>query len=984
MGKMIKYLTWLCAISTFLVIATTANAQQLNISGQVTSVSDGESLPGVNIIIEGETSSGTVTNAQGEYQINASADDILRFSFVGFEALSVPVEGREVIDVELSESTTDLDEVVVMGYRTVSNREVSSSISQVDGEDLDRVTTQDPTEMLEGQMAGVVVSQSSGRPGLNADINIRGAGSISAETAPLYVIDGVIAGSGARDAVTPSNIESMTVLKDASATALYGSRASNGVVVITTKNGSPGDTQINVRSVTGFNTTLHGNETWMSGQELYDFHQSMANAENGPFYNQPEVTNINTNWRDVGFDTGVTQLYEASVSGGDDRTIFYVSGNFFEEEGTNIGTNYNKMSGRVNVQHKFNDNFSVSTKVAGNYSKRDNVTTGAPYTILTFSGRALPWDTPWNEDGSVRTGLESDWYSRDSENPLHGMQYNHDVDKASYFSGDMRLEYNFTDWANFTSTNRFSMRDGRREIYLDVRTQAGAARSGELDHRSSRSTSVITSNILHLNEGWETHSLNGLIGLEYQENRSEDVRVVGGGIAPGINIMDAAATAVTTEGGFGENSFASVLAMAEYGYDDRYITTVSFRRDGSSRFGANNRWGNFYSVGASWNISNESFMDNLEAIDQLLLRASYGTTGNAAIGNYEASGLYAFTSNYNGVPALFPSRVSNPNLTWEVAKTFNVGLDVDIMNRINMSLDVYRRDNENLLQNVTLPGTSGIDNRIRNVGTVRNNGIEFQISTTNIQSSSFNWTTDFTISANKNRVLELADGEAIPDGNQRIMEGEDINTYWMRNWHGVNTENGAPQWEVVERNEAGEITNVSITENYGDASLQKVGVQTPNFQGGFINTLHYGNFSLSAFLTYEQGALGYYSTGVDFGAYMTVNQRHLLPGESYWRQPGDVAHFPQPIVNGNNSAQLTSSLFLYDRSYIRLRNARLSYTLSASNSDILQSTGMQSARIYVSGDNLITFTDWPGRDPAASDNSYPLARSILIGIELGI
>lgn len=970
-------------MSIFFIFATVTNAQQLTVTGEVTSSSNEETLPGVNISIVGQDG-GTVTDLEGQYELEVSSDDTLSFSYIGYQALTVPVDGRNVIDVSLEESTEALDEVIVMGYRAVSKRDVSSSISQVSGDALEQVTTHDPTEMIEGQMSGVNVSQESGRPGTNADITVRGMGSISAGTSPLYVVDGVIAGSGARDAVSPSDIESITVLKDASATALYGSRASNGVVVIQTKAGTSGDTQIDIRSARGYNTTLHGNEKWMNSEELYEFHQNMANAEDGPFYNNSDLLNTDTNWRDIGFDTGITQMYEASVSGGDDQTTFYVSGNYFEEEGTNIGTNYDRISGRVKLDHSFNDRFRISSQVTGNYAVRDNVVAGDPYDILTFSQRNLPWDSPWNDDGSVRTGLESDWYSRDTENPLHGMQWNYDLDKTSYYAGDIRLQYNLFDWAYFSSTNRFSTRDGRREVFFDARSQAGTSRNGELNHENDRSTSVITSNLLHLERSGEIHSLSGLAGFEYQDNRSEDTEVVGTGLAPDMTILDAASTAFSTGGNIGESTYASLLAQAEYDYDERYILTASYRLDGSSRFGADNRWGNFYSLGGSWMLHNESFMDNVSAIEQLALRASYGTTGNAEIGNYEAQGLYSFTSNYIGTPASFPSRVPNPNLTWEVAHTINVGVDVDIMNRVGMSLDVYQKDNKDLLQNVTLPGTSGINSRIQNVGTVRNQGIEFQINTTNIETPSLNWSTDFTISTNKNRVMELADGEAIPRGsNMQIIEGEDINTFWLRKWHGVNTETGAPQWEAVTRNENGEITDVEIVEDYGDANNQIVGTSTPDFWGGIRNSVRYKNFSASAYFTYSYGGLGYYSDGIDFGAYETTNFRHLRPGESYWEEPGDEAHFPQNIMYGNNNGHRPSSLWLYDRSYLRLRNARISYNLS-SDSSILQSAGMRTARIYVSGDNLATFSDWPGRDPASAQNTYPLARKLLFGIELGL
>lgn len=974
MGKQIHSLLKKSGLSMVLLflLATTIHAQQITVTGTVTSAETGETLPGVNVSVVGQAT-GTTTGFEGNYEIEVDAEATLRFSYIGFVTQNIPINGREVVDVELAESVQALDELVVMGYTVVSKRDVSSSVAQISARDLEGITTNDPTEALEGQMAGVIVEQSSGRPGQNADILIRGTGSISASSSPLYVIDGVIAGAGDRDAVAPSDIQSISVLKDAAATALYGSRASNGVVVITTKKGQAGDTQLTLRSSRGYSTTLHGNEEWMDAQELYDFHQNMVSADIGPFYNRPEVTNINTNWRDVGFDTGITQMYDASISGGDSQTTFFISGNFFQEEGTNIGTNYERISGRVNVQHNFSEDFRVAARVAGNYGVRDNVVTGNPYTILTFSQRALPWDTPYNEDGTVRKGTESDWYSRDSENPLHGMQWNTDLDKVSFYSADIRLEYNITDWASVSSSNRYSQRDGRQEIFLDARSLAGGGRNGSVENESSRSTSVLTSNLLSMNKGWAASSLSGLIGFEYQDNRAEFTNFLGGGLAPGLKIADAAAVPYEVGGDIGESAFISYLAQAEYEYMEKYIATISFRRDGSSRFGADNRYGNFYSVGGSWVLSREDFLADVDAIDQLAIRASYGTTGNASISNYEAQGLYSFTSNYIGTPASFPSRVPNENLTWEVAKTYNLGVDVALWNRISVALDVYQRTNEDLLQEVTLPGTSGIDDRILNVGSVENKGIELALNTTNFQSTDFSWTTAFTLSANRNRVKELYDGEPIDNGDFRIVEGSDINTFYLRHWHGVNSQTGAPQWINADG---------TITEDYGTAAPQLAAATTPDFRGGLRNSIQYKNFGFDTFFTYVQGSKGYYDSGIDFGAYLTTNYRKLRPGESYWQQPGDNAHFPANVVGGNNSGHLESTLFIYDRSYIRLRSARLSYTLPQ-DASFMNAVGLRNALIYVNGENLLTFTDWPGRDPAADDTSYPLARTFLFGIELG-
>lgn len=957
---------------------TTINAQQITVTGTVTSAETEETLPGVNVTIVG-TASGTVTNFSGEYSLSVASDATLRFSYIGFQSRDVAVDGNTVINVELNESTATLDELVVLGYATISKRQVTSAVAQVSGENLNVIASHDPIDMLEGRMAGVVVGTSSGQPGSDASIQIRGRGSISASSSPLFVVDGII---GSDNAVAPSDIASITVLKDAAATALYGSRASNGVVVITTKRGRAGSTLVNVRSSVGFSQAITGNTEFMNAQELYDWHQNLVNASAGPFYNRPELLTHDTNWWDQGFDGGATQNFEASVSGGDDRTRFYLSGGYYNEEGTSIGTNFDRLSGRVNIQHNLTDQIEVSAQVSGTYSSRFDVVSGNPYSMLRFAESSVPWDTPYNADGTVRTGREADWYSRDSENPLHGMQWNTDEANDTYLTGDLNLRYNIADWVSFRTNNRFSLSNGFDVVFQDSRSAAGSPRNGTIEHGRNSSNSVITSNLFNFNKGWARQSLSGLAGFEYSDSRYEDTNALGIGLAPGMKILSAAATALGTTGNINENAFASFLAQAEYEWDETYIATVSFRRDGSSRFGINNRWGNFWSVSGSWIISNESFMEDVDYLDQLALRGSYGTTGNASISNYGAYGLYSFTRNYFGIPASWPSRTPNPDLTWEVAKTVNVGLDVDFMDRVNFSVDVYRRDNEDLLQNVTLPGTSGISSQLQNVGTVRNYGIEFQITTQNVQSTRFNWNTTLTLSSNKNEVIKLSNGEAINSGNFRFEEGYDMNSVYMRKWIGVNPQTGAPQWEVVTRDEDGEITSRAVTEDYGTANSQIIGTTTPKFLGGLNNSLQYGNLSLNIFFTFNQGSQDYVGGGGnDHGAYMTTNKRKLQPGESYWRQPGDNATYPAQIVNGNNSSQLESSLYLYDSSYLRLRNARVAYDLPSDGS-ILQAIGMRSLRVYASGDNLLTFSSYPGRDPAGSGR-YPIPRTYMFGIELG-
>jgi TonB-linked SusC/RagA family outer membrane protein len=403
-----------------------------------------------------------------------------------------------------------------------------------------------------------------------------------------------------------------------------------------------------------------------------------------------------------------------------------------------------------------------------------------------------------------------------------------------------------------------------------------------------------------------------------------------------------------------------------------------------------NRYGNFYSVGGSWLLSNESFMDDMDAVDLLRVRASYGTTGNAGIGNYEHYGLYAYTVQYAGNPGAIPSRTPNPELTWEIARQANFGIDLELFERVDFSTDIYQQTNEDLLLAVVLPATAGFASRTENVGTVRNRGVEFEVSTRNMVGTNFSWSTDFNISFNRNRVMELHDGEDILAGNQRIMEGYDKNTWYMRKWAGVDPETGDPLWEVLERDDDGNVISSDVTSNYNEATQQAVGTASPDFTGGIRNRLSYGGVSLSAFFTFVSGNEIYHSARQLFdsdGGYPGYNQMVLHDGWTRWEQPGDEATHPRAVYGGNQNSNSPSSRYLEDGSYLRLQNVTISYDLQP---DLLNQIGLRSLRFYASGDNLLTLTNFSGMDPeveiesATAGTKYPISRKLLFGIEIGL
>jgi TonB-linked SusC/RagA family outer membrane protein len=454
--------------------------------------------------------------------------------------------------------------------------------------------------------------------------------------------------------------------------------------------------------------------------------------------------------------------------------------------------------------------------------------------------------------------------------------------------------------------------------------------------------------------------------------------------------MDVSATPVAITGSKYQSAFNSYFSQADYSLNNKYFAVASFRRDGSSKFGANNQYGNFWSFGGSWIISNESFMPRLGALSFLKVRGSYGTTGNANIQDFITRALYTYTQ-YASISAAIPSRLANPDLTWEKAFTTNIGVDIGIFKRINLSVDAYQRDNKDLLFDVPLSSASGFTTQIQNIGTIRNRGVDIELNTVNIDTKNFKWETNFNIGFNRNRVLSLYNGQAIDNGLRRVIVGQPLRTWFMQKWTGVDPQTGGPTWEKVTYDANGNVEKSEITNNYNLATPQIVGRANPNYTGGFINNISYRNLSLNVFLNFVQGNELYNTDreGLDAdGAYPTNNNVVLKNGWTRWQKPGDIATHPYPILGGGgNNSNKPSSRYLEDGSYIRLRNVRLNYEIPTAR---MQRLKIASLSIFLSADNLYTWTKYSGLDPeinfdnAFADIPYPISKKILFGINVGL
>jgi len=965
-------------LTTLLLMFSIMAIAQVRVTGVVKDT-DGQPMPAVTVAIKGTTNA-VSTSVDGKFSISAPADGVLTFSFIGYNTKEVNVDGKTSIDVVLSSSMKQLNEVVVVGYTSKQVSQLSSSVSVINGDRLRDVTSNDVVSLLQGKAPGVVVSSASGDPTSVSSILIRGAASISASTSPLFVVDGNIGGT-----YNASDVESVTVLKDAAATGLYGSRAANGVIIITTKSGKAGVTKIDVSSTVGFNTKTTGNFHLMDSQQLYDYQKTFYNPD-------PSVLKNNTNWFNLAFRRALTQNHTIAVSGGSDKTQYYISGNYYNEQGTLIDNNNRNYNFRTNVITKLNSKLKLSVLLNTIYTQQTYPTDNLLYDAYLN----LPFDPAFNPDGTPTDGRTyPGWLGRDNENPLQGLQYNFSNSRSLSTNGDLNLDYTITKHLSFATYNRITLYNDKYVTYYDARTKSGGANSGELYNTNDYSSRILTSNRLKYDNSFGNHNLTLLAVGEGEKNHYDVNRLNGKGLPPGRTAMSTATDIISNpSGGTDEYNFSKYLGQVDYNYAGKYFFVGSYVHEYSSRFGSNNPSGNFFQAGASWILTKEDFMANIKPVTFLKLRASYGTTGNAEIGNYAALGLYTIdqSASYGGVPGAYPSQKANPDLTWEKIKTANIGLDFGLFNRIDVNLDVYQKTSSALLFQKPLPATSGYSYVFENVGSIRNRGVEINITSKNLVGA-FKWETNFNIAFNRNKVISLEAGESVvsPGAAHPIAVGHDMNDWYLPIWAGVNPANGDPQWEKLVTDASGKTTTV-LTNSYTEAAASKQYTGTsasPKFTGGITNTFSYNRFSLSTFFNFVCGNKVYNDSRFYFdndGLYESYNAMVPASGWTRWQKPGDIATEPKAVLGGNHDSNSQSSRYLENGSYLRLRNVTLGYQLPQ---NFLDGIKVRSARIFISGDNLVTFTKFSGVDPevdlssGTSSFKYPISRKLLFGINVG-
>jgi TonB-linked SusC/RagA family outer membrane protein len=985
----------LMMICVSLIFSAYAVHAQSSVKGKVISLTDNSPLPGVNVVIKG-TTNGTTTDANGEYAIQATPEDVLVFSFIGFLSEEAKVGTQTKIDMMLSQSLEELLEVVVVGYSEKKKQEITGAISNLSIDEIEGVTGSNIEYMLQGKVSGVQVSTTTGAPGSNAEIKIRGTSSINAERPPLMVVDGIIGGS-----YNPNDVESLTVLKDAGAVALYGSRANSGVIIVTTKRGKTDKLKIDYKGTAGIRQITTGNFQMMSGSEIYETERNMF-ASSTTFKNfrpSEDLKNTNHDWLNLAYHDANIFNHNIALSQKLDKISFYLGADYFKEEGTLLHTNYERLNVRSNIDYKLGKSVKLSTNVniitdKNNYSGEWQWTYN-PYLYL-------PYDNPYDAEGNIRyvDGTTTDWFTRDKLNVVHNADYNSYSYRSTTINADAILTVPIRPWLDFQSRNRISMYMGRDDQYKDARTIEGRAVNGQIGFGTDLNKGAITTNLLKFTKDLSTnHHFSGFVGVEGAHDTRESAGATAIGIASGLTVPGAASSPNSIVGNKFPTRAMSFLSEVSYDFKGKYFVSGSFRRDGSSVFGKDKRWGNFPALSAAWLMSNEDFMVMLKPVSLLKLRASYGVIGNDNIPLFQSLAKYNFLTQYAGRPGGYPATLPNPDLSWEETKTANIGVDLELFKKLEITIDAYSKVTDQLLLYVQLPTSQGFEQALRNVGQVSNKGLEFSIGGDVVAKGKFKWNTSFNIGFVKNNVDNLPGGKIMRVGgdvNQLLKEGEGLGSWYMPKWMGVDPANGDPLWEKITYDAEGNETAKEITNVYEEATYQIVGNATPDFFGGWTNVVSYRGFSLNVTASYQSGNEVYHRTRefVDSdGAFFGFNLMKLQDGWNRWENAGDNATHPKLVYNGNKLSSRTSSRYLEDGSFIRVRNITLSYNLPLST---ISKIRMSSAQVFVSGDNLFTFTKFSGLDPevnsfsntnyyqigGVSDFKYPINKQYLVGIRM--
>jgi TonB-linked SusC/RagA family outer membrane protein len=977
-------------------------AQTRTIRGKITEAGSGEPLIGATVMAKG-TSSGTITDLDGSYDLtipeNATS---LLVSFTGYVTQEINLGVSNIVDIVLATDVVALSEVVVVGYGTQIKSTLTGNIAKLDGDKLKDLPVVSMEQGIQGKTAGVFVESVNGKPGGAVRVRIRGAASITASNQPLFIVDGIpisvdpqnVSGAALNPLadLNPNDIESVEILKDASAGAIYGSRAANGVVLITTKKGKSGKTYIEANFQTGtasptnkrdfldrdeyiklflrsaegagrYEYSLYPDD-WTDEQEAIEWYRGYVegrfNRYSGPDVDDYTTTGTNTEWQDEAFaDKPISSQASLSASGGNDKTKYYAAAAWNRQEGILRSNNFERMSARLNLDQQATDriNFGVNMSLARTFTDQvsnDNAFS-TPMQLVAMSPL-----TPTRDENGVL-------YDRPTTTYYNGLI---DMEDANRDVTTFRtLANGYTRWKLLEGlllngelgADVWTLRDNS---FYGSRTDAGNDSRGFGASLYAQTINLTPKLFLNYNKTLDLHDLSFTLGTEYQHSRSDRTEVNGEGFpVDDLKTLASAATITYGTSTITEYSFLSYFARANYAFDRKYLLSASARIDGSSRFGKNSRYGFFPSVSAGWVLSEEEFLVDNTLLSFLKLRASYGRTGNAAIGDFRHLGLFGAGA-YGGQSSLAPSQIANPDLEWEKTAQTDFGIDFGFFNnRLSGELDYYIKRTTDLLLDVPVPATSGFTTQTQNIGEVENKGWELVLNSNNLVGA-FKWNTSFNIAINKNKVVSLAEGQDLIDNNDVnvVKVGESIGVFYGAEYAGVDPANGDALWY-----KNGENTGRETTNDYAEAEFVVVGNPNPDFIGGITNSFSWKGLSLDVVF---QGVYGneIYKDGDRFMACQACWFDNQTADQlKHWDKPGDVTDVPEPRFWYPNGEQSRNSRYISDGSYLRLKTLTLGYELPKS---LLERIGLARTRLYVLGQNLLTFTKYDGWDPEVSSDAF--------------
>lgn len=945
--------------------------QGIAVSGKIQDES-GDPLPGVTIMVKNSIK-GTNSGADGKFTIQVPNEDaVLVFSFTGYNPVEMAVGNQRELSVTLSESATTLGEVVVVGFGTAYRQDMTGSVTKLSSKEFDLQPMQSFENALQGRAAGVFINSGSGKLGQGMNIRVRGISSVSASNQPLFVIDGIPVISGAIGSATepdnplatiaPEDIESIEVLKDAAAAAIYGARASNGVVLVTTKGGRAGRTKVNLNYYAGISNPTRKRE-WLNAEEYRQlFSYAAQKSDFGELDGAEEFSfetgtddwnsNFDTDWASEAFQTGGVQNASISITGGDARTSFLLSGTWNDQKGIIVGNELNRKNVRLNLDHKMSNRLKLGTNISFVKSLNQRVPSDNAFSN-PLQLNALPPIQPKIDPTTGELNQNTLYY-----NNLIDLENGFD-DATTYRSiSSVYGQWDITDRLSFRSEYGIDWLNLQEEQFRGRLTLDGAPTGNSYNNQVTSINQNVNNYFNYAQKLSSNVDLNATLGMQFQSGSLESVSATGQGLPSDRFTKIASAAKIVNASSTETNyAFTSYFLRANAKFYDRFLLGLSGRLDGSSRFGEDNRFGFFPAVSAGYIISNEEFLKGNEMINFLKIRGSYGTTGNAEIGNFASRTLWG--ANFVGdLSGTVPSQLGVTNLTWENTNQLDIGIEIGLLNdRISATVDYFSKQTKNLLLNLPLPASNGFTIITKNLGSLENKGVEATITTQNLVGK-FRWTTSFNISSYRNKVTNL-NGSTIDGGSRqlgRVSEGEPFGYFYGPKYAGVNPDNGNAQYYDIDGNIHDQNDFLALPDSMRN---QKIGDPNPRFFGGMNNRFSYGGFALDIQLQFVSGNDLYNIAGFFQsvnGDYFDNQSKDQL---NYWKEPGQVTQIPEPRLYSGNGA-IKSSRWLQDGSYLRVRAVTLSYTVPK---NISTRAKMDNLMVYASAQNLFTFTKYEGYDP---------------------